>query len=84
VAEHVLAKNFPIRHDGHHVDEIKYVRHRGQGVPQPALIARHYCLSPHSDGDTLNRDNLAYCIDLCRENPQWRLSVQQHKTWRLR
>lgn len=84
VAEHILAKHFPVRPDGHHVDELKYVRHTGQSIPQPVITARHYCVSPHSDGDTVNRDNLAHCIALCLQHPSWRLSVQQHKTWRVR
>jgi 7-carboxy-7-deazaguanine synthase len=84
VAEHILKRNFPIREDGFHVDEIKYVRHVGQQIPEPSLLARYYCVSPHADGEVINRDNLAHCIALCLANPQWRLSVQQHKIWRVR
>lgn len=91
VAEHVLRKNF-----GHltlkgtsdafinarNVDELRYVRHAGQpGLPEPALKAKYYYLSPHSDGADINQENMAHCIRLCLENPQWRLSVQQHKLW---
>src|SRR4030095_3857490 len=32
VAEHILARHFPRREDGVHVDELKYVRHTGQGI----------------------------------------------------
>jgi len=84
VAEHILVRHFPQRPDGFNVDEIKYVRHVGQAIPQPALRARFYCLSPHSDGDHLNRANLAYCIGLCLAQPAWRLSIQQHKVWVVR
>lgn len=84
VAEHILAKHFPIRIDDTHVDELKYVRHVGQSVPVPALKAKHYCLSPHSDGDRLNPENLRHCIDLCLTHPSWRLSIQQHKVWNVR
>jgi len=84
VAEHILARNFPMRADGYHVDELKYIRHAGQAIPQPALRARVLCLSPHSDGDVINRENLAHCIALCLANPRWRLSLQQHKLWRVR
>jgi len=78
VAEHVLAKHFP---DG--VTELKYVRHAGQAIPEPTVQARFHYLSPHSDGFTLNPANLKACIDLCLANPSWRLSIQQHKLWRV-
>jgi len=84
VAEHILVRHFPERQDGLHVDELKYVRHVGQAIPEPALKAAVYCLSPHSDGDLLNRANLEHCIQLCYDHPAWRLSVQQHKLWRVR
>lgn len=89
VAEHVLTKNYNhLRRGGSpsglSVDELRYVRHAGQpGAPEPALKAQYYYLSPHSDGGEINRENLQHCIKLCLENPQWRLSVQQHKIWRL-
>ncbi len=76
VAEHVVAKNFP---DG--VTELRYVRHSGQSIPQPAIKAQHLWISPHSDGASLNRENIRHCVALCLENPAWRLSVQQHKIW---
>lgn len=76
VAEHVLAKNFP---DG--VTELRYVRHSGQAIPEPVINADFYFVSPHSDGNLINNDNLKHCIDLCLENPSWSLSVQQHKQW---
>jgi organic radical activating enzyme len=78
VAEHVIAKNFP-----NGVDELRYVRHKGQSIPQPSVSARHYWLSPHSDGFTINADNLKHCIDLCKLNPVWKLSIQQHKVWNI-
>jgi len=77
VGEHVIKKNF------NRVDELKYVRHQGQEVPQPSIHADHYWLSPHSDGFNINSDNLKHCINLCIENPQWKLSVQTHKLWNI-
>lgn len=76
VAEHVIIKNFP---DG--VTELRYVRHKGQDVPQPSITADHYWISPHSDGFTINHENLKHCISLCLTNPKWKLSTQQHKLW---
>ena len=78
VAEHVVAKNFP---DG--VSELRYVRHKGQSVPEPSVKADHYWISPHSDGFTINRENLKHCIQLCEESPKWKLSVQNHKLWNI-
>lgn len=78
VAEHVVAKNFP-----NGVTELRYVRHEGQGVPAPSITAQHYWISPHSDGFTINKQNLAHCVELCKKNPQWKLSIQTHKLWNI-
>ncbi len=78
VAEHVIAKNFP-----QGVTELRYVRHQGQSVPQPSITAKHYWLSPHSDGTRINTVNLRHCIELCKQNPQWKLSLQSHKVWNI-
>ena len=78
VAEHVVKKNFP---DG--VSELRYVRHKGQDVPQPSVKAEHYWLSPHSDGYEINSENMKHCIQVCLDNPQWKLSLQNHKIWNV-
>jgi 7-carboxy-7-deazaguanine synthase len=78
VAEHIIKKNFK-----NGVDELRYVRHKGQEVPQPSVKAKHYWISPHSDGWSINSENLAHCIDLCLNNPQWKLSTQNHKIWNV-
>lgn len=78
VAEHIVKKNFP-----NGVSELRYVRHKGQGIPQPLLKAEHYWISPHSDGSTINNENLRHCIELCVANPQWKLSLQNHKIWNI-
>ena len=78
VAEHIIAKNFPKG-----VNELRYVRHSGQDIPQPSIKADYYYLSPHSDGYTINDDNVKHCIKLCLKHPQWRLSIQDHKLWKL-
>jgi organic radical activating enzyme len=78
VAEHVIKKNFP---DG--VNELRYVRHKGQSVPEPSIKATHYWISPHSDGFTINNENLKHCIGLCIDNPQWKFSLQNHKIWNI-
>lgn len=76
VAEHALKLR--------RADELRYVRHYGQGVPQPSIAAAHHFLSPAFDGDQLDPQTLRWCIELVKQNPTWRLSVQQHKVWRVR
>lgn len=78
VAEHIVKKNFP---DG--VDELRYVRHKGQSIPEPLITAKHYWLSPHSDGFNINSDNMKHCIDLCLQSGTWKLSLQNHKIWNI-
>lgn len=78
VAEHIVAKNFP---DG--VTELRYVRHKGQDIPLPQTEAKYYWVSPHSDGFNINSENLKHCIELCKNNPKWKLSIQNHKIWNI-
>lgn len=78
VAEHIIKKNFP-----NGCDELRYIRHKGQSIPQPSISANHYWISPHSDGFTINAENLKHCIELCLQNPNWKLSVQNHKLWNI-
>ena len=73
VAEHVCERHFPLR----------YVRHAGQQIPQPKVKAEHHWISPHSDGWEINATNLKHCIELCLKNPKWKLSVQDHKIWKV-
>jgi len=82
-AEHVIQKKWKAYSEakGYHCDELRYIRHKGQSCPQRLLKAKYYCISPHSDGMTINRENLTHCIELCKANPDWYLSVQQHKIW---
>jgi organic radical activating enzyme len=64
--------------------ELRYVRSHGQGIPKPSAEAEHYLISPAFDGDGLSRENLKWCIDLVKQNPKWRLSIQNHKSWAVR
>ncbi|MFZ1080953.1 MAG: 7-carboxy-7-deazaguanine synthase QueE [Candidatus Kryptoniota bacterium] len=80
VAEHVLAMKFK----GVHINELKYVRNRSQGIPQPKLNADHYFISPEFDGDYPNEANIEHCINLVKENPKWKLSLQEHKLLKIR
>jgi len=80
VAEHVLAQ----RLKGVHIHELKYVRNNSQGIPRPRVEADYYYVSPEFDGDYSNGANIMHCINLVKDNPKWRLSVQEHKLLRIR
>jgi len=82
IAEHVILKKWKLR-NGYHCDELRWVRHSGQSIPNTKIKAREYYLSPHFDGLNMNQDNLNHCIQLCLENPKWKLSTQEHKTWKI-
>jgi 7-carboxy-7-deazaguanine synthase len=76
VAEHAVRQR--------RAHEAKYVRGYGQAIPKTVVEAEHYLISPAFDGAEVDRRTLDWCIRLCRENPPWRLSVQQHKLWSVR
>lgn len=64
--------------------EVKYVRRYGQGIPVPSCNAKYKMISPGFDDHKLDEKNLEWCIQLCKENPEWRLSVQLHNIWGVR
>lgn len=67
-------------------NEFKLVRHVGQGLraPDGFVEADWLVVSPAFGPDGSYRENLQWCIDLVRANPEWRLSMQLHKLWGLR
>jgi 7-carboxy-7-deazaguanine synthase len=76
VAEHAIRQR--------QAHEVKYVRGWGQAIPETVVAAEHYLISPAFAGDRLDPRTLDWCIRLCKDNPPWRLSVQQHKGWNVR
>lgn len=76
VAEHALKAQ--------RADELKYVRQAGQGIPRPKLQATHYFISPAWSPEGLSKPNLDWCLQLVRENPDWRITVQLHKLFGVR
>jgi 7-carboxy-7-deazaguanine synthase len=76
VAEHAIRQRT--------AHEVKYVRGYGQGIPKTVVEAEHYLISPAFNGADLDGKTLDWCIRLVKENPPWRLSVQQHKWWSVR
>lgn len=71
VAEHAIALEF--------CNELKYVRGYGQGIPRPRCRADHYLISPMFEGNEGDRQTIAWCVQLVKDNPQWRLTIQHHK-----
>jgi 7-carboxy-7-deazaguanine synthase len=67
-----------------HAHEVKYVRSLGQPIPDTMVVAQHKLISPAFAGGHVCPEALAWCIDLVKENPEWRLSLQQHKLWGIR
>lgn len=65
-------------------NEIKYVRGYGQGLPSPSCTAKYKLISPAFNGLSIDRKVMEWCVQLVKENPQWRLSVQMHKFWKVR
>jgi len=82
IAEHVILKRWEER-DEFHCDELRWVRHDGQAIPNTKIKAKSYYVSPHFDGFNSNEKNIRHCVNLCLKNPKWRLSVQQHKLWQI-
>lgn len=65
-------------------DEVKYVRGYGQAIPKTAVDAPNKLISPAFNGDGLDAKTLDWCVRLVKENPDWRLSIQMHKSWGVR
>jgi len=76
VAEHAIRQRT--------AHEVKYVRGHGQAIPKTVVQAEHSLISPAFEGAEVDPRTLDWCIRLCKENPPWRLSVQQHKLWKVR
>ena len=64
--------------------EIRYVRALGQAIPRPKAKAGRKFISPAFSGDVLDPAILRWCVELVKANPDWALSVQQHKGWGIR
>ena len=65
-------------------NEVKYVRHHGQALPKPRIKAEHYLISPAWSSDGLHKNDLEWCMNLIKEDPKWRLSLQTHKWLQVR
>jgi 7-carboxy-7-deazaguanine synthase len=69
------------------IDELRYVV-EGMYLPpgRSHVNAKHLFLSPAFDvaSGEIKKAALEACINLCKEFPMWRMSVQQHKGWGVR
>jgi len=65
-------------------DEVKYLRAAGMAIPKTSITAKHYLISPIFDAGSVSVDDMRHCIDLVKDNPKWKLSVQQHNMWGVR
>lgn len=66
-------------------NEVKYVRQRGQAIPKPSVKADFYLISPACQPTgQFDQTDLAWCVNLVKENPTWSLSLQTHKLLRVR
>ena len=76
VAEHAIRQR--------KANEVKYVRSFGQGIPKTSVDAEFKLVSPAFQGQHLEPRTLEWCIELVKQNPEWRLTLQMHKLWKVR
>lgn len=62
-------------------DEVRIPMKAGDKLPDIHVlpVAHKYFVSPVFDGNVMNKDNVAYCVGLVKDNPEWTLSLQVHK-----
>lgn len=63
------------------VNEIRIPVQSGDLIPDISVFpqADNYFLSPVFDGDKINLQNVDYCVEQIKHNPDWKLSLQIHK-----
>lgn len=63
------------------VNEIRIPIQKGDILPEVSIFpeADNYFVSPIFDDKKINWENVAYCVDLVKQNPIWSLSLQIHK-----
>jgi len=61
--------------------EIRFPIAAGDQIPDISILpaANNYFISPIFDGNKANMENINYCVDFIKQNPEWRLSLQIHK-----
>lgn len=63
------------------VDELRFPIQEGDPLPDIAILpkSKRYLLSPIFDDQQIIPENVAYCISLIKQHPEWALSIQTHK-----
>jgi organic radical activating enzyme len=63
------------------VDELRFPMRKGDSLPDISMLpkAKRYFLSPVFEGQNMVRENVEYCVELIKKNPEWGLSLQMHK-----
>jgi organic radical activating enzyme len=87
-----VSPKFPTRHPLRdevikRADEVRFVITTGQKVLEPMLPISPAALvyvSPATRGNEIDEAALAWCIEKVKDNPRLRLSVQQHKVWKIK
>lgn len=85
VTPDVLRKNFDF------VNEFRYPIAKGEVIPKVSELpkADNYFVSPLFLGEEKKRfeiepENVDYCLEFVKNNPQWRISLQMHKILNVR
>jgi organic radical activating enzyme len=65
-------------------DEVKYVRGHGQALPATTVEALHRFIQPASQGQLIDPRAVAWCVELVKQDPSWRVLPQLHKSWGVR
>ena len=65
-------------------DELKFVLKAGDPLPEKVKGFSDYLISPEMKYDSPNFENINYCVELVKNNPEWRLSIQNHKFLKIR
>ncbi|MDR1372007.1 MAG: 7-carboxy-7-deazaguanine synthase QueE [Dysgonamonadaceae bacterium] len=65
----------------HLIDEIRLPVEIGDKLPDINILphAKLYFISPIFSEKKKTQKNIDYCVELVKQNPQWRLSLQMHK-----
>lgn len=62
-------------------DELRFPIAKDDPLPDLSILpnAKRYFISPIFDDLNIIAENVDYCIELVKQNPQWALSLQTHK-----
>lgn len=87
-----ISPKFNVRADALYVaDELKFLVSRDsfslgkvQELANKVKPACHIFVQPVNFENSLNQDNVKFCLELLEANPQWNISIQLHKVLHVR